>query len=279
MFQNRFIGPAQGTYLEQGAPTAHTILGNILGYTRVTAAFWVASTRNAFSFGVLAIVAVLTAAGFVYRCRRGLTIVEAFLVPYVALIIIWPFPSGIRLVFPLIPWVVFLALYGLRGMTAKFPPRYSAAALCGLLLITAIPYAMAYQKMDFGPIRQNTGLSEFNELCQQVRAHTRPEDVLIYYRARALSLYTTRRVSAYNSRGTERELWQYSQDIHASYLITSNAFHEDGGFLDRYVEKYSFQPRPHLSECYLPHVPDSASCGVSSDRSQPLRNPKKSSPS
>jgi 4-amino-4-deoxy-L-arabinose transferase-like glycosyltransferase len=239
LFQYRFIGPAQGTYLEQGSPTAHTIVANILSYTRVTAAFWVASTRNAFSYGMLAIVAVLTGAGFCYQCRRGMTIVEAFLVPYAALIIIWPFPSGVRLVFPLIPWAVFLALSGLRGITARFAPRYSAAAVWLLLLITAIPYAIAYHNTDFGPIREDAGMPEFQQLCQQVREHTGPEDVLIYYRARALSLYTMRRASAYNARGTGRELWQYSQDIRARYVITSNAFHEDAGFLDRYVQNYS----------------------------------------
>jgi hypothetical protein len=107
------------------------------------------------------------------------------------------------------------------------------------LLITAIPYAIAYHNTDFGPIGEDTGMPEFKQLCQQVRERTGPEDVLIYYRARALSLYTKRKASAYNARGTDRELWQYSQEISATYVITSNAFHEDAGFLDRYVQNHS----------------------------------------
>jgi CMP-2-keto-3-deoxyoctulosonic acid synthetase len=93
--------------------------------------------------------------------------------------------------------------------------------------------------MDFGSIRQSTGLPEFNQLCQAVRERTTPQDVLIYFRARALALYTSRTASAYNFQGTDDELWQYARNVHATYLITTNAFDEDRGFLARYAETHS----------------------------------------
>jgi hypothetical protein len=62
---------------------------------------------------------------------------------------------------------------------------------------------------------------------------------LIYFRARALALYTSRTASAYNHQGTDEELWQYARNIHATYLITTNAFDEDHGFLARYAETHS----------------------------------------
>lgn len=233
--QSRFVGSSIGSYDGHFQPTLQTMGTNLISYPRALAGFWVASRRNAFSFFVLGIVAVLTLAGIFFQSKRGLTIVEALVAPYMAMVILWPFSPGIRLVFPLLPWIVFLALTGLRGLSAKFAPHHSTAVLCGLLLLITVPYVAAYRKADFGPIRQSNGLPEFNQLCQAVRDRTASGDVLIYYRARALSLYTGRTASAYNYRGTEQELRQYARNIHATYLITTNAFEGNHGFLERYV--------------------------------------------
>jgi hypothetical protein len=134
---------------------------------------------------------------------------------------------------------VFLALSGLRSLTENFAPRHVSTAVCAFLLLISIPFVTAYRHTDFAPIRQNTALPEFNQLCQAVREQTTPQDVLIYFRARALALYTSRTASAYNHQGTDEELWQYARNIHATYLITTNAFDEDHGFLARYAETHS----------------------------------------
>lgn len=262
LMQNHFLKPIPAGYLEQvRLITWHTVLLNIVAYSRALAGFWTASVRNAFSFAVLAIVALLTLAGIFFPRRRGFTIVEAFLVPYLFVILLWPFSAGIRIAFPFVPWIVFLALTGLREFTARIAPRYSTAATCGLLLLVSVPFIQAYVAMDFGPIRQNTSLPEFTQLCQAVRQQTSPDDVLIYYRARALSLYTARPASTYNFHGTQSELMQYSQKIHAAYIITTTAFHDDGGFLAGYVQQYSsdfdlIYRNPQFS-LYRIHSPDS----------------------
>jgi hypothetical protein len=168
-----------------------------------------------------------------------MTAVEAFLVPYAAIVLLWPFSPGIRLVFPIIPWMVFLALSGLRTLTAQIAPRHLATAASAFLLLIAVPYTNAYRHTDFGPIRQSAGLPEFNELCRAVREQTTSQDVLIYFRARALSLYTDRTASAYNFQGTDEDFWDYARNIHTTYLITTNAFDEDHGFLARSVARHS----------------------------------------
>jgi hypothetical protein len=238
LVQSWFVGSGLRNYDGHFHPTLHSIGVNLISYPRSLAGFWIASTRNVFSLVVLLPIAVLTAAGAYFRCKHGLTIVEAFLAPYFVIMILWPFSPGIRLAFPLIPWIVFVALYGLRSLTTHFAPRYSTALLCALLLLISIPYALAYHKMDFGPIRESTGLPEFNSLCEKVRDRTEPTDVLIYFRARALALYTERRASSYNHNGTDLELQHWAGSIHANYLITTDAFEEDHGFLSRYVEHH-----------------------------------------
>lgn len=238
LVQSRIAGLGLHSYDGHFHLTWHSVR-NLVSYPRMLAGFWVASIQNKFSFVLLGIIALLSVAGAYFRYKRGLTIVEAFLAPYLVMILVLPFVPGIRFVFPLIPWIVFLALYGLRNLAMHFVPRYSSAALCMFLCLIAVPYLLAYHKMDFGPILESTGLPEFNSLCEAVRNRTAPGDVLIYFRARALSLYTGRSASSYNRNGTEQELQLWADSIHASYLITTDAFDEDDGFLAHYVENHA----------------------------------------
>jgi hypothetical protein len=238
LVQGHFLGSGLHNYDGHLQPTWHS-LRNLISYPRVLAGFWVASIKNGFSFVLVGVIALLTAVGAYLRYKGGLTIIEAFLAPYLVMILVPPFVPGIRLVFPLVPWMVFLALYGLRFLAMRFAPRYSSAALGVFLCLIAIPYLLAYHKIDFGPIRQSTGSPEFNSLCEAVRDRTATADVLIYFRARALALYTGRRASSYNRNGTEKELQDWASSIHANYLITTDAFDEDHGLLSRYVEHHA----------------------------------------
>jgi Dolichyl-phosphate-mannose-protein mannosyltransferase len=237
--QNWFVGAVPGNYMEQlHSVTARTILLNAIRYTRTLAGFWVGGVPGTLSFLVIAIVAALMCAGLLSERGRGVAAVHCLLAPYTALMILWPFGAGIRYALPALPWMAFLALSGLRELSARFCPRYPAAAAWAFLLLLAVPMIQAYRATDFGPIRQSTGLPEFNALCDEVRRTTKPEDIFIYYRARALSLYAGRPASSYNQHGTQAEFREYVRSIHAKYLITTNAFNEDEGFLAQYVEAH-----------------------------------------
>jgi hypothetical protein len=216
--------------------TPHTIAGNIAAYARVLASFWVGSAPNPFAYVMLGLFTALVVAGFLIQSRRGFTFVETALAAYLAIIILWPFPAGVRMVFPVVPWIGYLAISGCKGLTKNMGPRYSPALTSALFLLIAVGYVQFYRGVSFGPIRQTTGLPEFNQLCQAVRADTAPQDPIIYFRARALSLYTGRPASSYNYQGRDAELWGWAAHIQAKYLVTSNAFDEDGGFLLRFVQ-------------------------------------------
>ncbi|MFL6304745.1 MAG: hypothetical protein ACJ72H_14505 [Candidatus Sulfotelmatobacter sp.] len=237
MAQNWFVGALPGGYMEQlHSVTAKSIFLNAIRYTRTLAGFWVGGISSTLSFFVIATVAALTCAGLLFERRRGVAAVHCLLAPYMSLMILWPFGAGIRYALPAVPWIVFLALSGLRELCTRFHPRCPAVAGWAFLLLLSIPMIQAYRATEFGPIRQSTGLPEFNALCDEVRRTTKPEDVFIYYRARALSLYAGRPASSYNQHGTEAEFREYARTIHAKYFITTNAFEEDGRFLAQYVE-------------------------------------------
>lgn len=96
---------------------------------------------------------------------RGFTFVEAALIPYLAIFVFSPFSVGVRIVFPVVPWIGYLALSGLKGVVEKRAPRYSPGAAWALILLMAVPYGQFYRKDKFDPIRETSGLPEFNQLC------------------------------------------------------------------------------------------------------------------
>jgi 4-amino-4-deoxy-L-arabinose transferase-like glycosyltransferase len=232
----RYILGIGGSGYPYQAPSVHTIAGNIAEYTRVLAAFWVGSMRGPLAYAVLVMFASFALAGFFLQCKRDISFLEAALVPYLAIIVLWPFPAGIRMMFPLVPWVGYLAVFGCKSLAEKIVPRYCLAAAGAFVLVIAACYAQFYREADFGPIHQTAGLAEFNQLCQAVRDSTTAQDPIIYRRARALSLYTGRPASVANHLGSQAELWRWAAAIHAKYLVTTNAFNDDEEFLTRFVE-------------------------------------------
>lgn len=239
--EKHLIGGLPGGYLEEVRLITPTILArNALDYIRILAGFWVGAVRNWFAYLLLSLFALCVLWGTALRRRRGFSTVECFLLPYLAAVLLWPFSvGGIRYLFPLVPWIGFLAFSGLYDIARRMGPRVCTMAPFALLLLMAIPYVQAYRATDFGAIRESYNSPAFVQLCETVRQQTRPEDVLIYGRARALSLYTGRRTSAYNYNGTETELWNWCRKTGATYLVTTNAFSKDRGFLDRFVASHA----------------------------------------
>lgn len=235
VLQPHIIGVGHGGYLYQ-PPTLHTMARNIAVYARVMASFWVGSAPNALAYVVLVLLAALAVAGFLFQSKCGFGFVGTAVIPYLTIIVLWPFPTGVRGIFPVVPWIGYLAISGCKEVAKKLAPRYSRTAVSALFLLIAVGYVQFYRGVIFGPIRQTTGHPEFNQVCQAVRDHTNLQDAIIYFRARALSLYTGRPASAYNYQATDADLWQWVAHIQAKYLITTNAFDDDTGFLVRFVQ-------------------------------------------
>jgi len=217
-------------------PTFHSFASNIAIYTRATASFWTGSMHNLFAYAMLALLVALVVKGIFARQNRRFTFVEAALIPYLTIIVMPVDPGGIRMIFPVVPWIGYLALSGFKTVVEKSAPRYSPRASWALILLFAISFGQFYRKQSFGPIRETAGLPEFNQLCQAVRENTAEHDPILYIRARALSLYTGRPASAPNYRGSQAELWQWAAHTHSKYLLTTNAFDDDRGFLAGFVE-------------------------------------------
>jgi hypothetical protein len=170
--------------------------------------------------------------------RAGLTVLEAFLLPYLLIVIVWPSPQGLRFLFPLIPFYIYLMLVGLEDLSGWIAPLWSRAALASVVALIALSYGFAFHHATYRVIRQTDGNPAFNDLCGFVRSNTNREDVLVFRRSRALSLFTSRPAAVYDSQHADGLEADFAR-IHASYIITSSLFEDDRQVLIPFIRTHS----------------------------------------
>jgi 4-amino-4-deoxy-L-arabinose transferase-like glycosyltransferase len=235
--QRYLIGPGQGSYLDQFHPTLSGTVENAASYMRALATLWLGQSRDPFSLGFLVIVALLACFGLYVHARQTKPWLELFLFPYLLLVVIWPSRQGLRFLFPVVPYIVYLAVLGLTRLSARLPRRIALAALAGFGMVTGFSYARTYRDPTFAAVRELDGLASFNDLCRSVRASTSPTDVFICRRPRALSLFTERSAGVYTTT-TDADLWRFIDNIHATHILCSPIFENDRQFLIPFVRKY-----------------------------------------
>jgi hypothetical protein len=235
--QRLIIGPGLSSYADQFHPTLPQLAHNLVSYSHSLGTFWLDRDHRPFSAALYIFIMILALAGAWFHARRGVTIVETFLAPYLCLVLLWPAEKGmLRFLFPLVPFVVYLVLLALQNLTAGWPPLQARTACAAFVLLIGVSYVLAYAHTDFGPIPETNGSPAFAALCTQIREHTGEHDVFIYRRARALALFTSRSAATY-APNVDAAFGSYAQQIHATYLVTSNEFPEDREFLIPWVKK------------------------------------------
>jgi len=235
--QSRVIASGQGSYFDLFHPTVASVIGNFLAYTRALATFWMGNSKTALTFVILAITTALAILGVYAHAKRRPELVEISLVLYLAAVIIWPGRPGIRLLYPVIPFYVYLVVAGgslLSSHLAKSRARAVATAV--LLLLLGTGYLIAYRNNNWQAIAETDGLASFNDLCRRVQVSTHDHDVFLCRRPRALTLFVRRSAAVYDT-GSDANLWRFAEQIHASYLLCNRREAQDIDFLLPFIAR------------------------------------------
>lgn len=244
--QRFLFGGGAASYLDQFKPTLASVRVNLRAIPRETAAFWGDSRLH----GMVAIASILllgtAALGFLMRALRRITVLEIFPVFYLVAVLVWPSGhQGTRLLIPLIPLVLFFALSGVQWLARRIG-RASRIVLVGsLTLVVLVTYASSFAVADFGPIPAGVTSPAAVRFFRFVDAQTPAHAVFVFYRPRALALFTGRSASVFEPAGTPAQNWRYFESIQAGYLALAP---QDRGraVMQRVVSAY----RKNLIEVY-----------------------------
>jgi hypothetical protein len=237
LVQRQVLGTGEQSYADQLRPTLATVISNVKDYSEDFAVLWTRSLGRSFSLVLFGMTTALAWVGIRRHFRAGLTVLEALLFPYLLIVIIWPSPQGLRFLFPLIPFYIYLMLLGLEDLSRFIASSWSRAALVSVVALILLSYSFAFEQATYRVIRQTDGNPAFNDLCGFIRNNTNREDVFVFRRSRALSLFTSRPAAIYDFQHADRLEADFAT-IHANYIVTSPLFEEDRQVLIPFIRTH-----------------------------------------
>lgn len=148
---------------------------------------------------------------------------------YLVLVTLWPSATGLRLMLPLLPAILFYTIFGVCD--GKWSPGVQRNVLIGFSLLVFANYLACYSAADYGPIRGFQDKTAV-ELFDYVEDHAGPDEVCLFFKPRVLTFVTGRPASAYPLGNDSSELWKYVEKIGATVLIARK---DSGTDLEAYV--------------------------------------------
>jgi hypothetical protein len=152
--------------------------------------------------------------------RRGIGIADVFLVLYGGMILL--FEATLRYALPIVPILLFYAIYGVSTIRAWLPRSLAWAPAVLVATVLAASYAGKYTRMGFGTLEDGATQPAFMELAAFIRTNTRPDDRFIFRKPRALALFAERSTTPYEPATDAASLAALAKAVGASYLVAAN---------------------------------------------------------
>ncbi|MCX5681551.1 MAG: hypothetical protein NT079_04660 [Candidatus Omnitrophica bacterium] len=163
--------------------------------------------------------------GFCMATRRGIDLVDLFALFYGCVILAYApllsFFDMVRYLVPLLPFCFYYILLGAAEIASVAIKRLSIIILIALFFIIIGSHAMSViagsRQQDFS----STGVAkkESVELFEYIKKNTNPQDVFIFIKPRALTLFTDRPASVYYAHKNRQDFLDYLVKIKARYIV------------------------------------------------------------
>ena len=242
------LGPRDSSYTDLLTMTPAIIVDNVVGYLRWFSAIWENGYIDLVRKLVFLVTAGLAAVGYASIWKQpSATLILIAPLFYLAAIVVWPVAQDTRYLIPVIP--IFLACCVLgalwldRAIAERVGRQHLVMAM--LLIVVALTYIARYSTVPFTRVPEGIAKRESVELFDFVKTSTRPDEVIIFSRPRALSLFTGRTVTPPPRADDPCRLWGYIHRVGAAYIVTGpGAANDEAKFLSRFVRDFA----PNLRE-------------------------------
>ncbi len=232
----------QTDYLRNLTSDISLLCNNVWDYIIDLSLLWDNGYDSLLHFLLFLVSAALACAGFITKIRKNCSVLEFFVMVYLAVIFVWPF-SVKRYLFPL--YILFL-FYAFIALHRFFVKRKHLLKLTGWTIILCFFASLfaKYTTINFGPIQEGIAVTHTVELFDFIREHTEKEDVFIFRKPRVLAFFTDRKASVYHPAHPYLELIRYMRSIDADYVVLSDFFLEDVDYLQYFIRdcNNSFEP-------------------------------------
>jgi hypothetical protein len=179
--------------------------------------FWGIPADNsiALSLFVLFILSV-----WAYRLLRRRKVIDFFFISYLVVIILWSDYQGMRFILPLV-YISGFYLFGgvsslLRVLKTKVVFQTAVIVLLALVLLAGGLAKMAAAGFDAYP--QGPETPHAQALFSYIRQQTQPQDRLVFFKPRAMALYTGRSCSGFDLNSDDQKFWARLAALKPEYV-------------------------------------------------------------
>ncbi len=195
------------------------LAGNARDYSNRLAAFWHNGHWRLPSILLCLAVSGLALLGYVEQLCRRITFRELLAAGYVAVLLLWPSYQGEHYLLPVFPFYLFYAFLGLRHPWLARRAQLQQAIAVVLALAIAVTYGIRLSRIERSPLPEGIAKRESQELFESVRKLTRPGNLLVFVKPRALALFTDRKSMGYQQARRDEDLWNSLAQHGAKWLV------------------------------------------------------------
>lgn len=187
---------------------------------------------------------LLAAFGAILAWRRGPSLWDCVAVPYGLLLIAWPFSDPLRFGLPLLPLVLTYLVLGMEGIFALAGGSVSRVGWAATTTIVAAAVVLsAFGQGEHAGRTKGIFHPQANQLWSYVRRNTDENAVIVFMKARTLTLLTGRRGVRYSSLVPLDRFWDEICAVRPTHLISApGLFPNDWRLLEPAVRA---RPRAH----------------------------------
>jgi hypothetical protein len=205
-------------YLQQVQVSPGLLWRNFLFYGKTLSYVW----QNAFSkpaqIALAVVFTAMAAASFAKKLWQESPAVAFYLLAYLAILLSWSWEIGLRGLLPVLPIYFAHGLEALDRIGGAWGRASHAACIAALLLISGVTYAADFQCLARLP-EPNVQDPAAQQLFVFLRNNTQSSDVLLFPKARALALFTNRKVAALDPGESAEDSRAFVQRIGADVFI------------------------------------------------------------
>lgn len=174
-------------------------------YGKTLSYVWANGVSKKFQIAFALLFTGFSAAGLVRSLRKP-TIVEFYMLGYVAVLVTFTSEDGLRYLLPILPFYFYYAAKEFTGMGRRWRPAVGSLVIAAIALTYAGNFRAEAKQPD---VRD----AAFQQMCEFIRDHTGAEDMVVFIKPRTVTLYT--------GRPSTRLTDDYSES--AEFLKTVNA--------------------------------------------------------
>ncbi|MCI0336966.1 MAG: glycosyltransferase [Acidobacteria bacterium] len=205
--------------------------------------YWTHGSSKVFPLALAAVLTGLAVIGYLARIgKKQVTCFELYVLFYFTSFMVLPVTLEVRYLIPIIPLYLFFAFQGIQTisrLTASRRQQAERLVFAGVLITVMVSYTGQFATMDYRPIQTGIGKPETQQLFETVKREVGENEVVIFRKPRALTLFTGRASATWHYPRDDAELFDFFRHVNASYLIVGPPDLEpyDQTFIRNFVER------------------------------------------